>query len=360
MIVVEPMSTVTAPVPRVSVVVRSYNRLAILPQLLEALLAQDHDSFEIVVVEQSTKRPPEAVVRVDELARDPRVRMVRAEPLGGPRARNVGVRATRGEIVVLIDDDDLPSGSDWLRSHEANYGDPRCLGVSGRHLGEDDDASEEPYANMDKARRCVLSFNVLKFQRCYVCTDRRKQVESLHGTNASIRRSALERFGLWDECTPIEDEPSFAFRFSAMKRPDEYLVFDPEVTIIRRLDEPGGMDKRGMSALTFSRRIFTFLHNIVGHYFPVRFWLLYPAYYAFVGYQTTDWILNYSRRHTTWPHKLVVLAALYLVLPVFWIGWLGAAAWSRLRRGKLAHHPTLSLHTATAVTGAARRLITSA
>jgi glycosyltransferase involved in cell wall biosynthesis len=43
--------------PRLSVVVRSYNRLAALGELIEALLAQDHDSYEIVVVEQSTVRP---------------------------------------------------------------------------------------------------------------------------------------------------------------------------------------------------------------------------------------------------------------------------------------------------------------
>ena len=37
------------PAPRISVVVRSYNRLGVLAELLEILLAQDHDSFEIVV-----------------------------------------------------------------------------------------------------------------------------------------------------------------------------------------------------------------------------------------------------------------------------------------------------------------------
>ena len=47
------------PPPRISVIVRSYNRLAALAELLTALLAQDHDSFEVVVVEQSTARPPE-------------------------------------------------------------------------------------------------------------------------------------------------------------------------------------------------------------------------------------------------------------------------------------------------------------
>src|SRR5687767_4770235 len=103
------MSRVQGVVPRVSVVVRSYNRLSILSELLAALLAQDHDSFEIVVVEQSTNRPPVDVARIEQLAADPRVRILRHEPLGGPRARNVGVRASRGDVIVFIDDDDLPA-----------------------------------------------------------------------------------------------------------------------------------------------------------------------------------------------------------------------------------------------------------
>jgi GT2 family glycosyltransferase len=56
-----------APLPRVSVIVRSYNRLHALVELLTALLAQDHDSFEVVVVEQSTQRAPEDVARLDAL-----------------------------------------------------------------------------------------------------------------------------------------------------------------------------------------------------------------------------------------------------------------------------------------------------
>src|SRR5580693_6072239 len=193
--------------PRISVVVRSYNRLGALAELLVALLAQDHASFEIVVIEQSTVRVPEELARVTTLARDRRVRLLRHEPLGGPAARNAGVRAARGEVLVFIDDDDLPVGNDWLRRHEAALADPACLGVTGQFVEPDAPA----YVSLERARRDVLSFNVLKWQRVYARTDVKKHVESLMGGNAAIPRRTLERFGLWDECTPIEDEPSLAF-----------------------------------------------------------------------------------------------------------------------------------------------------
>ena len=105
-----------------SIVVRSYNRLPALCELLEALLAQDAPgvAFEIVVVEQSTQPPAPAVAaRLAELAADPRVRVLRRPPLGGAGARNEGVRATRGRIVLLMDDDDLPGGPTRTASRSA-------------------------------------------------------------------------------------------------------------------------------------------------------------------------------------------------------------------------------------------------
>ena len=324
--------------PRISVVVRSYNRLGALAELVTALLAQDHDSFEIVVVEQSTVRPPADVALVEQLARDPRVRMFHSEPLGGPGARNAGVRAARGDLLVFIDDDDLPVGDDWLRKHEANFRDPNCLGVTGQFV----EPTAAPYVNLERARRSVLSFNALKWQRVYARTDLKKRVESLMGGNAAIPRTTLERFGLWDECTPIEDEPSLAFRIAAGKRADEYLLFDPAVQMIRRLDVPGGMAKRTLSGPAYARRVFTFLHNIIGHYFPARFVLLYPAYFFLAVYHVTQWICSDSIKHKSVAQRVWAVTGLYLVLIPLWNVWLAAWLFTRLRDGGLEHAPGLA------------------
>jgi glycosyltransferase involved in cell wall biosynthesis len=324
--------------PRVSVVVRSYNRLGVLAELLDALLAQEHDSFEIVVIEQSTQRPPEDVARIDLLAHDRRLRILRHPPLGGPGARNAGVRAARGDLLVFIDDDDLPVGRDWITRHEANFADPRCLGVTGQFV----EPGAPPYVNLERARRDVLSFNVLKWQRVYARTDLKKRVESLMGGNAAIPRRTLERFGLWDECTPIEDEPSLAYRITRGKRADEYLLFDPDVKMIRRLDVPGGMAKRTMGGPTYARRVFTFLHNIIGHYFPLRFALLYPAYIFMCAYHVTQWICSDSKKHRTLAQRVWAVSGLYLVLLPLWAMWLGGWLFRRVKDGEPPHRPVLA------------------
>jgi glycosyltransferase involved in cell wall biosynthesis len=327
----------SGPHPRLSVIVRSYNRLPALAELLAALLAQDHDSFEVVVVEQTQQRAAADEARLAELARDPRIRILRHPPLGGPGARNAGVRSARGDLLVFIDDDDLPEGTDWLRRHEANFEDPRCLGVTGRFI---DDGP--PYVNPERARRLVLSFNLLKWQRVYARSDRRTRVESLMGGNAAIRRTTLERFGLWDECTPIEDEPSLAYRINAGKQAGEYLLFDPDARMIRRLDIPGGMAKRTLSGPAYARRVFTFLHNIVAHYFPVRFVLLYPLYVGFVGAHVIEWICSDSKKHRTLVRRVWAVAGLCLWLVPLWTIWLAAWGLGRLRHGAPLHRPQLA------------------
>lgn len=323
--------------PRVSVVVRSFNRLPALIELLHALLAQDHDSFEIVVVEQSTDRPAAAAAELAQLARDSRVRVLQFPPLGGPGARNAGVRAARGELFVFIDDDDLPHGTDWLRRHESNFIDPDCLGVTGQFCEPD----AAPYVNPDRARRDVLSFNVLMWQRVFARTDQKKRVQSLMGGNAAIPRRTLKRFGLWDECTPIEDEPSLAFRINAGKAPGEYLLFDPDVKMIRRLDVPGGMGKRTMSGPAYAKRVFTFLHNIIGHYFPMRFVLLYPLYLYMASYHVTQWICSDSIKHRTLFQRIWATSGFFLALFPMWTFWLASWTVKRIVVGEPPHRPTL-------------------
>lgn len=328
---------------RTSVIVRSYNRLPSLCELLERLLAQDAPgvTMEIVVVEQSTERPVDAAARLAEFERDPRVRVLRHPPLGGPRARNVGVRAATGDILLFMDDDDLPDGTGWLAAHLRNYEDPSCLGVSGRHLliGNEQRA---PYRNMEKARRDVLSYTpLLRWPRGYPRSDRRRKVELWMGGNSSLRRDAVARFGLWDECTRIEDELSFCYRLRAGKRPGEHLIFDPEATMLRRLDIPGGMNKRQLGSIGYLRKLFDLFHNVIGHYYPVRLALLYPVYVILAYVVTLDWVWNEFADRGGMARRLGRSVGLLLALPVVWTGWLVRAGYRRIAHGALPHAPPL-------------------
>jgi glycosyltransferase involved in cell wall biosynthesis len=327
--------------PRVSVVIRSYNRRRALCQLLHAVLDQEYGDFEVVVVEQSTRVDPEVEPELTALGRDPRVRVLHHPPLGGPRARNVGARAARGEVLLFMDDDDLPRDDGWISAHLRNFEDPDCVAVTGRWIPERP-TGRPPYRDMEAARRKVLSYvPVLMYQRVFAQADRRRVVGGIHGGNVSIRRAALARYGLWDECTSVEDELSLCYRFLRRRRAGEHAIFDPEAVMVRRIDIPGGMDKRFQGPLRYGWKHFEFLHNIVGHYFPVRFVLLYPAYVVLLWVIVMDHLWGDMNVGVPAARRVLATVGFTLGLPALWLVWLVRLAGKRAREGAPRHDPRL-------------------
>jgi glycosyltransferase involved in cell wall biosynthesis len=84
-----------------SVLIATFNRAPVLERCLDALVDEEPD--EIVVVDDgSFDSTP------DMLARREGVRVVRQENAGRSAARNAGIAAVRGDVVLFLDDDVLP------------------------------------------------------------------------------------------------------------------------------------------------------------------------------------------------------------------------------------------------------------
>src|SRR5262249_52243776 len=129
-------------------------------------------------------------------------------------------------------------------------------------------------------------------------------------------------------------ENSLWFRIRNRLEPGEYLVFDPEATMIRRLDVEGGMAKREIGVFSFGWAMFEYFHKILGYYHPVRFIGLYPVYFAFFFWVTCTWVGNESARFRGRPVRAVaVLAGFAVVQPVTWTVWLARIAIDRIRNG---------------------------
>jgi glycosyltransferase involved in cell wall biosynthesis len=120
---------------RVSVVVPTYNRPALLTRCLAALMTQtlNPDEYEIVVADDAACDDTHAQVKqlAARSAGQPVVRYIAVRDTSGPAAaRNAGWRVARGDIIAFTDDDCIPA-SDWLRSGIAAFqGD--VAGVSGK------------------------------------------------------------------------------------------------------------------------------------------------------------------------------------------------------------------------------------
>ena len=140
-----------------SVLIRSFNRLPYVSKILEVCLNQTYDKYEIVVLEQSADDHWDKHREIIEKYNG-KINVIRSHPLGPSGARNVGVAHCKGEVVLFVDDDDIPVGDNWVAEHAKNYIDPLCIGVSGRHIHQLNEVSR--YNNikgeMDHAyERCL-------------------------------------------------------------------------------------------------------------------------------------------------------------------------------------------------------------
>jgi glycosyltransferase involved in cell wall biosynthesis len=262
-----------------SIIIRSKDRLPELQKLIRLCLAQEYPNFEIVVVD-STDTLNDAEFNEQLGIHDARVLILRTPPRGCAAAANEGVRAARGEVVVFVDDDDLPIGNDWLAKHMRNYQDPACLGVQGAMQYSDEPI---PWRHDKYAKEKLLSFGFWKNPLWYYPVPTRKVgIEFLMGGNASLRKEAFERGEGWSDFLPYHNECSLFIRLAKKMKPHEYLVYEPEVQMRIRLDVPGGVGQR------IDRDLQRMVETLAKHYLwvvapahPLRIYGLFPLFMRF-------------------------------------------------------------------------------
>ncbi|MFN2527810.1 MAG: glycosyltransferase family 2 protein [Candidatus Baltobacteraceae bacterium] len=174
--------------PKISVVIPTYNRLEELQHTIPSLLAQDlpRDQYELIVADsQSSDGTAEYLAQV---ARDaPGVRHLPGAYSGRGAARNAGIAAAAGEL-VLFNDSDIIASPDLLRRHSDRHETGEKIAVVGlevqvKNLHEYEQKREHPELRnpLHKPDRKTLPW-------LYFLTG-----------NASVRRQDLIEVGGFDE-----------------------------------------------------------------------------------------------------------------------------------------------------------------
>lgn len=174
--------------PDISVVIPTYNRLDTLAPVIPTLLAQDvpRDGFELLICDSnSTDGTAEFLARVRE--EHPNVRHLPGAYGGRAAARNAGIAAARGDV-ILFNDSDILASPDLLSRHLERHRERRGIAVVGWEVQV---KNLEDYAR--KRDRPA--------ERGHLHPPSRRRLSWLYFLtgNASVRREDLERVGGFDE-----------------------------------------------------------------------------------------------------------------------------------------------------------------
>jgi GT2 family glycosyltransferase len=104
----------------VSVVVTTCCDPVTLERCLDAVLACDHDDFEVIVVENRPGSPGTKQMLEERFGRESRVRYVEERRRGLANARNAGLAVARNELIAFIDDDVVVDRA-WLARAAAAF-----------------------------------------------------------------------------------------------------------------------------------------------------------------------------------------------------------------------------------------------
>lgn len=183
---------------RLSVVIPTHNRAPVLARCLDALEHEGAD--EVVVVDDASSDGTPAV-----LAERPWVRAVRRERSGGRSgAKNTGIEAAGGEIVMFMDDDAIAVTGlvDRHRAHHARHPEPHEALLGRVTWAPEIDVT--PHMHWLENGGPMFAYNDI---------DDPENVtwRMLYTVNVSLKREFLEPF---DEELPIYEDTELGFRLS--------------------------------------------------------------------------------------------------------------------------------------------------
>lgn len=122
--------------PKVSVIIPTYNRADFLPQAIASVLDQTFGDFELIVVDDGSTDGTRQVV---ECFRDRRIRYVFQHNQGSSGAMNTGLEASTGQYIVRLDSDDTYE-AEYVEAHLAFLEERPNIGLvgSGMQLVDED------------------------------------------------------------------------------------------------------------------------------------------------------------------------------------------------------------------------------
>lgn len=197
------------PWPRISVVICTYNGSRTIRNCFASLQKLDYPNFEVIVVNDGSTD------KTAKITREYGFRLISTENRGLSSARNTGMKASTGEIVVYIDDDAFPD-QDWLKYLAATFLTYDCAGVGGPNI-----------APMDDGRIADCINNAPGGPTHVLVSD--QEAEHIPGCNMAFRRDCLKAIEGFDpQYRAAGDDVDLCWR---IQESGWWLAFSPAAVV---------------------------------------------------------------------------------------------------------------------------------
>ena len=180
---------------KVSIITSCFNREKTIAQAIESVLSQDYPDIEYIVVDGASKDNTLAIINRYKGS----ISHIISEPDNGMyEGINKGIRATTGDIIGLLHSDDFLFSTNTISRIVKRFEETQADFIYGNGLFVDSD-------NTDKVVRNWLGGKYSKWKV-------RHGWLPLHPT-CYIRKSCMDKWGLYDESYKIAADSDFLFRY---------------------------------------------------------------------------------------------------------------------------------------------------
>jgi len=195
----------------VSVIVPAYNAERTVERCLEALTGQDYpkDLYEVILVDDgSTDKTGEIVGRYP-------VKYIRQENKGPATARNKGVEAAKGGIILFTDSDCVPEAN-WIEEMVRPFNSPEVAAVKGVYRAGQ--------------AGIVARFSQVEFEERFEMLKKADSIDMVDTYSAGFRRDIFLKMGGFDTGFPVanNEDTELSYRMSSLGLK---MVFNPDAAV---------------------------------------------------------------------------------------------------------------------------------
>lgn len=242
--------------PSISVVIPTYRREEVLLQTLTALSQLEHPPGEILVMDQTPTHPPQVEQELKRQEAEGHIRHIRLPAPSIPVAMNLGVREAKGDLVLFLDDDIIPS-PDLVANHcRAHAAHPEAWAVVGQIIQPTPHRPTRPRRPTHLTQDLDVNF----------ASDQPRWLTNIMAGNCSVLRARFLELGGFDEnfIPPV----SFRFETEFAKRliaAGGRIWFEPRASIQHLRVSRGGTRATGSHLSSPSP-----YHSVGAYYYFLR------------------------------------------------------------------------------------------